>query len=306
MTGFKGQGAAGVWMGLLVAFLVMVGVVVPAQGQLVAAVSMRNLEDEEIEEARVEEGESFLRTEPPVIGFHPDMDAAEVAAQAFEPKSFWDGWKGSVQAGVNGASGNSENFNLRMGFDAQRVTSAMETKINAAYSWSTDDGTKTASRGDLGLRNDWNLGESPWFVFAIGKVEYDEFQDWRWRTSTIVGPGYTVIRDEKTTLKVRGGIGASKEFGGTQNELVPELDIGFDFERQLTERQKVFVTHDTSPSIEDLSDFRMVTKAGWEILVDPEVNLLLKLGVEHRRQSKPGEGFKKDDIDYFAVLGWNF
>lgn len=277
-----------------------------AHGQLVAAVSMQNLEDEEIEGARVVEEGGGRLLEPGVVGYHPVIDGERAVAEAFEPRSFWEGWTGSVQAGVNGASGNSENFNLRLGFNASRVTLAMETKVDATYTWSTDDGTKTASRGDMSLRNDWNLGESPWFVFAIGKIEYDEFQDWRWRTSGIVGPGYTLIKDEKTTLKVRGGIGVSREFGGVRDEFTPELDVGFDFERQLTERQKVFVTHDTSPSIEDLSDFRMVTKAGWEILVDPEVNLLLKLGVEHRRQSKPGEGFKKDDLDYFAVLGWNF
>lgn len=223
-----------------------------------------------------------------------------------QPTSFWKGWRGSVQAGVNGSSGNSENFNLRMGFSAERKTKPMETRADAVYSWATDGGEKTKSRAEANLRNDWNFNESPWFVFTVGKAEFDEFQDWRWRLSAMVGPGYAIIRNDKTTLKARSGFGFSQELGGQSNEFYPELDFGMDFEHQLTERQKLFATGDYYPRIEDFADYRTVTKAGWEIIVDPEMNLLLKLGIEHRHQSEPGEGFKKNDLDYFAMMGWRF
>ncbi len=316
MVHVLGSGGAGWWGRLVVVLGLVCGMTAAARGQAVAAMSMRAVKPgdapgysagtssatrDEREPVVLSEEEEFPRPQPP---------GGEVVAQKElergDPASFWTGWTGTVQAGVNGSSGNSENFNLRMGFAATRKTEPMETALDASYTWATDGGEKTKSRGDLNLRNDWTLGESRWFVFGVGKVEYDEFQDWRWRVSAIAGPGYALVRDDVTTIKLRTGIGASREFGGGRNEIVPELDLGADAKHQLTERQSIFITHDTYPSVEDLADLRMVTKAGWEILVDPEVNLLFTLGVEHRHQSQPGEGFRKNDLDYYAVLGWSF
>lgn len=294
--------------------LVVVGIlgcaVRPAVAQAVAAMSMRNVErDGAGRAAVVQVGARSVEPDARRTDFrNPASDAEDygLGTEPPPPASFWDGWGGSVEGGVNGASGNSENFNLRMGFSAQRRTVPMETSVTGSYTWSTDGGEKTKSRGELEGRNDWNMGESPWFVFAVGRVEYDEFQDWRWRLSGIAGPGYTLVRTDRTTLKLRGGLGFSRELGGSRNEIIPELDLGVDLEHKLTDHQKIYLTHDTYPSIEELSDFRSVTKAGWEILVDPESNLLLRLGVEHRHQSRPGEGFKKNDLDYFALIGWQF
>jgi hypothetical protein len=50
----------------------------------------------------------------------------------------------------------------------------------------------------------------------------------------------------------------------------------------------------------------MNAKAGWEIVVDPEVNMTLKLGVEDRYNDNPGPDRKKNDIEYFALLAWSF
>ncbi|MCK6477654.1 MAG: DUF481 domain-containing protein [Phycisphaerales bacterium] len=303
------QGTPGRMLALLVALLLCV-MARPAMAQAVAAMSMRNVErDGPGRPVMVRsEGRSGGPDSRRTDFRNPASDAEDygLTAEPPPPASFWEGWGGSVEGGVNGASGNSENFNLRMGFSAQRRTVPMETSVTGSYTWSTDGGEKTKSRGELEGRNDWNMGESPWFVFAVGRVEYDEFQDWRWRLSGIAGPGYTLVRSERTTLKLRSGLGASRELGGSRNEIIPELDLGLDLEHKLTEHQKIYLTHDSYPSIEEFSDFRSVTKAGWEILVDPESNLLLRLGVEHRHQSRPGEGFKKNDLDYFALIGWQF
>lgn len=285
-----------------------------ARGQMVAAMSAGEVRREEAARERAVIARA-ARVEEPVskrnlaATYRPVVEEEEVVAEAVargEEMSFWRGWDGTVDAGVTGSSGNSENFSLRMGFTAVRKAREMETALDGSYTWETDAGEKSKSRGEANARNDWNFEESRWFVFAVGKGEYDEFQDWRWRFSGIVGPGYALIRDEKTTLKVRAGAGFAHELGGSRNEWIPELDVGFDFERQLTERQKVFVTHDTFPSVEDFANFRTVTKAGWEMLVDPEVNLVLKVGIEHRHESEQREGFKKNDLEYFATVGWRF
>ena len=56
----------------------------------------------------------------------------------------------------------------------------------------------------------------------------------------------------------------------------------------------------------DVPEFRLESKAGWEIKLDETNGMFLNLGVESRYDSDPGEGFESHDISYFALLGWNF
>jgi putative salt-induced outer membrane protein YdiY len=238
-----------------------------------------------------------------------DADAAEAAAKAakVDPDSFWSGWDGSIEAGLNGSDGNSENFNIRAEARAKRVTKAMETSASLRYLYATSDGDSSRHRADAELRNDWNFGESPWGIFALVRGEYDEFQSWKYRTSAFVGPFYRAIDTDRTKLRLRAGVGLTKEYGKqARNEIIPELNLGFDFEHKLTDRQRLYWNFDYYPSLENFSEFRIDTRAGWEITIDPEANLFLRLGVEDRYNSEPGAGKKRNDLDYFATIGWRF
>ncbi len=244
----------------------------------------------------------------------PELTLAVAAAQAAkaaeapapEPATFADGWKFSAAFGLNGSSGNSENLNLRAAFDGVRKAKDLDTSFGLVYSYATDKGNKSQSRGAAFVRNDWSFGESPWFIYALGKAEYDEFQAWDWRVSAFVGPGYRFIKNETTTLNGRVGVGLTREVGGPDNSFTPELDIGIDFTHKFSERTKMFVTLDYYPSLERITDYRATAKAGLDIMVDPELALSLKIGVEDRYQSDPGQGFKKNDVDYFIMLAVAF
>jgi hypothetical protein len=237
----------------------------------------------------------------------PAEVSVEPPAKAPQPTSFWEGWSGTIEGGLNGSEGNSENLNIRGGIGAERKTERIDTTASFTYKYSTSEGDKTESRGELNARNDWkSVKGSPWGWFLLGRLEYDEFQDWRWRASAYTGPTYALVETEKTKLKLRAGFGFSREFGGEKNEFVPEFDFGVDFEHQLTERQKIFASFDYYPSLLDVPEFRTLARAGWEIIVDPEVNLTLKLGVEHRHQSDPGDDRENNDLDYFALIALKF
>lgn len=220
--------------------------------------------------------------------------------------SFWQGWKGNVALGLNGSDGNSETLNGRAGLGLKRTTDLMESLFTANYNYTTDDGEKSQSRGELFYRNDWFFKDSPWGFYAQGRAEYDEFQDWDWRLSAFVGPSYTVIKNDRTTFRLRAGAGITRELGGDRNDIIPEALFGFDFAHKLTDHQNIFVNYEYLPSLKNFSDYRMVTKAGYEIVVDPTNNISLKLGIEDRYDSEPGPDRKKNDIDYFALLAWNF
>ncbi len=221
--------------------------------------------------------------------------------------SFWNGWKRTVDLGVIGSDGNSETFGARGAVGAARKTDYMETTVGLSYVYNTDNGEKSKSRGELTARNDWLFGkESRWGFFAEGKVEYDEFQDWDWRLSGFIGPSYAFVRNDKTLLRGRVGVGGSYELGSEDNGFEPELLLGLDFEHAFNDRNKVFATVEYLPSLSEFPDYRVNSKAGWEILVDEKSGANLKLGVIDRYDSDPGDSYKNNDIEYFITLGWSF
>lgn len=233
-------------------------------------------------------------------------DAAGVAVEEAQPKSFLEGWKGSIEAGLNGSTGNTERFNFRAGISGDRETDAMRTKASAIYTYANEDGDQTESRVFANLRNDWIINDSPWFLWALGSFEFDEFQDWDMRLTGAVGGGYEFIKNDKTTLLGRLGIGASREIGGSDNTIRPEAVIGGDFTHNFTDRQRFTATADLFPDLSEVGEFRFIGTAAYEILIDPDNGLSLKLGVADRYDSTPGAGQKRNDLDYFLLLVWSF
>lgn len=222
-----------------------------------------------------------------------------------DPDSFFKGWTGNVELGLNGSDGNTQTLSFRAAVNGKRETSKTVTTAGVLYLYGTQDGDKNQDRAEFNLRNDWKI-TPPWRIFAIGKAEYDTFQDWVWRTSAFAGLGYEFIKNDKTLLLGRFGAGITKEFGGEDNRIQPELDFGLDFEHKFDERSKVFASVDVYPSLQSFSDYRAVGKAGYEIVVDPQSGMALKLGAEDRYDATPGDGKKRNDITYFAVLSFNF
>ncbi len=220
--------------------------------------------------------------------------------------SFWQGWKAIAEVGLNGSDGNSENFSIRAGLGLKRITDEMESTLYSSYIYVTSDGDKTKSRGEIAFRNDWMFKDSPWGLFAQAKAEYDEFQDWDWRFSAFAGPSYTVIKNDRTLLRLLAGAGITREFGGERNDIIPEALFGADFRHKLTERQSVFTNFEYLPSLKNFSEYRTNTKAGYEIIIDPDTKMSLKAGIEHRYNSEPGADKKKNDIEYFLMLAWAF
>ena len=96
---------------------------------------------------------------------------------------------------------------------------------------------------------------------------------------------------------------SEREFGGIDDEWVPEANFGADFEHCLTKRQKLKLTTDYYPSWEDSDNFRLVSNANWEILLDEATNLSLKIGAVDRYDSTPN-GLQHNDIDYYVTLLW--
>ncbi|MDX2132486.1 MAG: DUF481 domain-containing protein [Planctomycetota bacterium] len=223
-----------------------------------------------------------------------------------QPTSWLRGWKGAVNLGANGSEGNSDNLSLRGVVTAKRTTERLETTGSIGYVYAADAGTTSTSRGEAFIRNDWNIPDSRWGYFAQAKAEYDEFQDWDWRLSTSAGPSYQLVKTDSTSLRLRAGAGAAYEIGGDDEGLEPELLAGADFEHKFTERTRFFASAEFFPSLSDWPQHRANASAGLEVLLDPDSKTNLKVGVTDRYSSDPGANTRRNDVDFFVTLGWEF
>ena len=221
------------------------------------------------------------------------------------PLAWLDPWTGSFEFGLSGSEGNGQTFTLHLGAESSRRTRYGELALEWSYSKGTNNGIDSEHEALLDGRHEWQFEESCWTAFLHGNLEYDEFRAFDARLSADAGVGYSLIKTETTKLTTRVGGGGSRELGGPDASFVPEGLAGLRFERKLTKRQKLAFSVEYLPDVTDFGDFRANSKAAWEMLVDPEMNLNLKLSVTDRYDSTPG-GAKRNDLDYSLLLLWNY
>ncbi|HYE61296.1 MAG TPA: DUF481 domain-containing protein [Phycisphaerales bacterium] len=250
--------------------------------------------------------ELFTTNQPTASAPAPDQDKLEPPKQESR-WPFFSGWTGGVEVGVNGSEGNSQNLNVHAGVNAQRKTERYDTKASLMYLRATADNEVTKNRFEANAQNDWIFAKgSRWRYFLKGTYEYDDFQDWQHRVTITNGIGYAFIENQRTTLIGRAGVGVRRDFGGEDNRWHPEGLLGADLSHKLTERQQLTASVELYPDFLDLNHYRAKAKVGWEILVDPETKMSLKIGIENRYDSNPGGDKKRNDLDYFALLVWSF
>ncbi len=240
--------------------------------------------------------------------------APEVLAPEMEPESpeswfyptYWFNavdWTGGVEIGISGTDGNAESTSFRAGMNLKRKTDIDETKFDVTYLKASANGIEAQHNAIQNLGYERSFGDSRWSWFAKEFAEYDEFKAFDLRIALNGGLGYKFVDTDITKLKGRVGSGVSHEIGGPNDDWVAELVYGADFERKLTERQKLSLTVDYFPEWGNVSNYRLVTDFGWEVLLDEAHNLNLKLSVNDRYDSTPN-GREPNDINYALLLLW--
>lgn len=214
-------------------------------------------------------------------------------------------WSGKVEFGLNGTEGNSQTFNFHIGFKTKRKTECSIFTTSLDYNKKNSDSVNTANRLLTESRLERPHCSTPWTWYVHGLADYDEFQPWNVQLTGDTGIGYQIIENDSTDLTGRFGGGCSREIGGPNDDYVPELLFGMEFEHRRGDRHKFKVALEYFPDVTDFSEFRMVDKASWEILLDKELNLSLSFNVIETI-NRPNPGGKEADLDYSAVLLWNF
>ena len=214
-------------------------------------------------------------------------------------------WSGSFELGLNGSDGNNDLFNFRLGLDLERKTDWTKFTFDLDYKNDSTDEVQTANRLFIDGRQEWSPTPGPWSLFAHGTTEYDEFQDFDTRIAGDAGLTYEFIKTDVGRFAGRVGLGASREIGGSDDDWVPEGSFGLDLERKISKLQKFVMSVDYFPDLSNFGDSRIQTKVDWEVTIDADMNLALKVGVLDRYDSTPGTAMH-NDLDYSAVILWKF
>lgn len=220
--------------------------------------------------------------------------------------AYWLGphpWDMGVELGINGSQGNNDVFSMRVGGHVKRVTPRWKLDSSLAYNKNNSNGVETQNNGKQDLRIDRILAESAWTLFVLENLIYDEFQAWDTQLSLNSGVGYQLFKTPTLDLLSRVGAGATREFGGAENDWQPTAILGIDYNHQITNTQKFTAKVEYYPEWEDFRQYRVVSDLGWQVDLDRPKNVSLKLSLIDRYDSTP-EGAVPNNLDYAVLMIW--
>lgn len=256
--------------------------------------SIRTVELASTDPAFVEQGASDPSAEDAEEPLKEIVDA--------EPKP----WDFAIDIGLTGSGGNTDKANARLRFGATFMSELREFDAYGLYLYSEEDGDRTQSRAELSARNEWLMPDRHWRYFVRGLLEFDEERSFDLRFSGNTGVGYDFISNDMLQLIGRAGVGASREWGSDNTDVVPEGFLGLDLRWAIDERQSFVATVEYYPSFEDTRDFRARFIAAYEVQLDDTGHLYLKAGIEDRYDEVVDQGIDRNDIDYFLTLSYKF
>ncbi|MEM9883980.1 MAG: DUF481 domain-containing protein [Planctomycetota bacterium] len=252
---------------------------------------------------------------------HPDLGAVDIPAASIEsleldeddpvyveppkPDFFW-GWDKSLEAGLTGSDGNTENLNLYAAFNTDYEDDTDRWQLRASIFYGEEDGENTRNEWDAEVFKDWLLPDEDYFFWANGKYEHDRFTGWEDRVSAFAGLGYDLIDEDTYTLIGRAGAGANYEFGDI-NDLTPELFLGLEGAWDVTDNSTLRYYTRFFPSLDPaFSEFRNVSGLAYKVSMDAGRGLSLKIGAENEYNSDVAPGTEENDLKYYAALVYDF
>ncbi|MEX2093078.1 MAG: DUF481 domain-containing protein [Pirellulales bacterium] len=210
----------------------------------------------------------------------------------YRPMEWFGGtpWDTGIELGLNGSTGNNESFSIRTGGYMKRESRFSKLDYSIYYNRTTTGEETTQNNATSDVRNDWLLDDSsPWSLYTKANVFYDQFQSFDLQTNGSSGFGYQIFKDPAINLTTRAGCGASREFGGPDNEWVPEALFGFEYDQSVTDTQKFFANFEYYPQLENFGRYRLVADGGWEIELVKPSNVSLKISANDRFDSTPND-----------------
>ena len=214
-----------------------------------------------------------------------------------------DVWDGSISMGTDGTRGNSETERIHGQVELERLTRCGLLELELDYIRSDANDQLTKHHALFELSHQWTREDSPTSWFGEFGIEYDEFKAFDMRLKANGGIDRTLFKSERNTIISRFGAGVSKEVNGPDDRVVPEAVFGLDYAHSKDDFQTWQIQFEYFPDWTDFTEFRIEARVEWEVILDKDYGLSLKmLGID-RYDSTPINR-KPNDLTYSILLSW--
>ena len=215
------------------------------------------------------------------------------------------GWDKNVTIGFTGKSGNTEAFDVYGKFSGDLDRDTLRWRVRASYAYGTAEGTRNKNEGMANARRDWLFPGKPIFYWGEGRLDYNEFQDYKLRTGGFAGVGYTFSDTPKLKLLTRLGVGGSYEFGSV-NQFNPEALIAVEARYQLASNQSIDFLNTFFPDLGHLGRYRDVAETSYTVNIDRGRGISLKVGAQNEYDSYTEGNSYHNDLTYYGALVFSF
>ncbi|MFW5443407.1 MAG: YdiY family protein [Methylococcaceae bacterium] len=210
-------------------------------------------------------------------------------------------WDRSIDVGINGASGASNNTSFRSAVNTYYEDDEDRWDFKSVYIYKQDDHETTDNQFKTDLLKDWFLKDSPWFYFAHVGFDWDQFKDWDYRGRLGTGPGYTFVKNKQLELAARAGLSAVYEVMEPEDDVNLEGLMGLHIKWNISELQSLRFDNILYPSITDAGEYRNVTIFEWTHKLNYYKGLAIKLGFQNEYDTTQTD---KNDLKYHAAIAW--
>ncbi len=227
---------------------------------------------------------------------------------------FLAGWNKSVALGFSGKSGNVDEFSLSASAEGDFSNDQKRWKFRAAYVYGLTESERTKDEGFTNLRRDWLRKDDPVFLFAEGRIEYNDFQAYRFRVGGFGGIGAAFVdapetaayrTSDRVQLLGRIGAGYSHEFGAVDDG-IPEALAAVETRIKVTDGQTLRFSHTYFPSLDDFPESRNSTDASYTISIHRGRGLSLKVGFNNEYLSETEGDSTHNSLTYYGQLQYSF
>ncbi len=212
-------------------------------------------------------------------------------------------WETLIEFGLNGSEGNSQSRDIHAGLSSKQETPELRRSLAMVYDSSETDNETSRDQFFATANQDWLINDSPWYYFAMGRFDWDDFKDWDYRLSLSGGTGYSFVDSKEWDLRGIAGLGVNREFGGEDNDIKPEGLLGAISEWSLSENHKIELSSTFYPELDQLGEYRNITSLSWINKLNSHMRM--KIGLTNEYESDVPAGIKHNDFKYTTSLSWD-
>jgi putative salt-induced outer membrane protein YdiY len=193
-------------------------------------------------------------------------DAEEAAYQKSLHPGLTQGWAGGANVGFALTRGNSQTKNLALAFTADRKTQTdhLGLYLNSVYATNDAPGATPATTANTiqsGARFDHNLTKRL-FAFVGADFQTDALQGLNLRSVLGGGLGFHLIKSDRTTLDLLGGLNYTRENYTTFNRNFAAVTIGEELSQKLGKATLLTQKLYFYPDLSDTGEYRGVFNFG--------------------------------------------